>query len=90
MTMNEAAMKSMFVETALNKMPTKPLILGIGIAGWGHHEKIKSRQVDNIYICGDEDSETADDFPPLAPRIGIVANMQANKALEILLKSNWK
>lgn len=56
MTMNEAAMKSMFVETALNKMPTKPLILGIGIAGWGHHEKIKSRQVDNIYICSDEDS----------------------------------
>ena len=87
---DQAEMKSMFVETALNAMPDKPLILGLGIAGWGHNETIKSRQVDNIYICGDEASETADDFPPLAPRVGIVANMQANKALEILLNSNEK
>jgi sulfur carrier protein ThiS adenylyltransferase len=87
---DEAEMKNMFVEAALNTMPDKPLILGLGIAGWGHNETIKSRQVDNIYICGDEASESSDDFPALAPRVGIVAHMQANKALEILLNTTGK
>jgi sulfur carrier protein ThiS adenylyltransferase len=41
-----------------------------------------------LFICGDEVKEIADDLPPLAPRVGIVANMQANTVLEILLKNS--
>jgi len=39
-----------------------------------------------MFICGDEVSEIGPDLPPIAPRVGMVANMQANVVLEILLK----
>jgi sulfur carrier protein ThiS adenylyltransferase len=87
---DQAEMKRMFIETALSKMPEMPLIAGLGIAGWGNNESLKSQQIDNLYICGDGSSEVADDLPPLAPRVGIVANMQANLAIEILLKTNGR
>lgn len=80
-----AEMKKMLIETCLSELPKKPLILGLGMAGWGQNNTIKYRQSENLYICGDEKSEIADDNPPLAPRVGMVANMQANTVLEILL-----
>jgi len=82
-----AEMKQMIIETLQSDMPNIPLIVGSGMAGWGDNNSIKTRQIDNLYICGDEQSEIADDLPPLAPRVGIVAHMQANMALEILLKN---
>jgi sulfur carrier protein ThiS adenylyltransferase len=87
---DHAEMKSMLIETMMAKMPEIPVIMGLGVAGWGKNETIRSWQTGNIYICGDECSETAENLPPIAPRVGIVANMQANVALEILLKSNGK
>jgi len=80
-----AEMKQMIIETVLTELPQIPLITGIGMAGWGNNNNIKVRRVDNLYICGDEKSEIAEDLPPLAPRVGIVANMQANTVMEILL-----
>jgi hypothetical protein len=41
----------------------------------------------NLYICGDEESEIEARISPMAPRVGIVANMQANLALELLVKT---
>jgi hypothetical protein len=38
-----------------------------------------------LYIVGDQQSEANDENPPLAPRVGIVANMMANLALELML-----
>ena len=84
---DQAEMKQMIIETVQSDMPNIPLIIGSGMAGWGNNNSIKTRQIDNLYICGDEQSEIADDLPPLAPRVGIVAHMQANMALEILLKN---
>jgi sulfur carrier protein ThiS adenylyltransferase len=80
-----AEMKQMIIETVLTELPQIPLITGIGMAGWGNNNNIKVRRVDNLYICGDEKSEIAEDLPPLAPRVGIVANMQANTVMEILI-----
>ena len=82
-----ADQKKMLIETVLTDFPEKPLVVGLGMAGWGMNDTIKVRRIDNMYICGDEVSEIGRDRPPLAPRVGIVANMQANVALEILLKS---
>ncbi len=84
---DQAEMKQMIIETVQSDMPNIPLIIGSGMAGWGNNNSIKTRQIDNLYICGDEQSEIANDLPPLAPRVGIVAHMQANMALEILLKN---
>lgn len=81
-----AVMKQMIIETVLSQLPDIPLVTGIGMAGWGDSNSLKVIKSDNLYICGDGKSEIAEDLPPLAPRVGIVANMQANTVLEILLK----
>jgi sulfur carrier protein ThiS adenylyltransferase len=83
---DDAGQKEMLIETVLTHFPEKPLVVGLGIAGWGMNNTIKVRQINHMYICGDEVSEIAPELPPLAPRVGIVANMQANVVLEILLK----
>ena len=57
------------------------------MAGWGKMNTIRYRKIDDtLYVCGDESSEVSDDLPPMAPRVGIVANMQANVVVEILMK----
>ena len=83
---DKAEMKQMIVEIVSEQLPQTPLVLGLGMAGWGDSNSIHCRQSDNLFICGDETKEIAEDLPPLAPRVGIVANMQANTVLEILLK----
>jgi sulfur carrier protein ThiS adenylyltransferase len=80
-----ADQKEMLIETVLTYFPQIPLVVGLGMAGWGMNDTIHVRKVDNIFICGDEISEISPDCPPLAPRVGVVANMQANVVLEILL-----
>ena len=81
-----AEMKKMLIETCISNLPDIPIVIGLGMAGWGDSNSIKFRKSANIYICGDEKSEISDQNPPLAPRVGMVANMQANTVLEILLK----
>ncbi len=83
---DKAEMKQIIIETNYEKLPSIPLVLGLGMAGWGNLESIHLRKSDNLYICGDEISEVSEDFPPLAPRVGIVSNMQADVVLELLLK----
>ncbi|MEI7981399.1 MAG: sulfur carrier protein ThiS adenylyltransferase ThiF [Bacteroidota bacterium] len=77
--------KEMLIETVLTDLPAVPLVIGLGMAGWGSNDAIHCRKMDNLYICGDEVSEIGPDLPPLAPRVGMVANMQANVVMEILL-----
>ena len=80
-----AAAKQMMIETVLEKLQKKPLVTGNGLAGWGFNNLIKTQKIIDLYVCGDQYLEVSDDLPPLAPRVGIVANMQANQVLEILL-----
>ncbi|MEI6682649.1 MAG: sulfur carrier protein ThiS adenylyltransferase ThiF [Bacteroidota bacterium] len=80
-----AGEKAMFIETILTVFPALPLVVGLGMAGWGMNDEIHCRRADNLYICGDEVSEIDPGLPPIAPRVGMVANMQANVVLELLL-----
>jgi len=82
---DRADMKQMIMEAVIGELPDKTLVTGIGLAGTGDSNSIRVRKEGNLYICGDEVSEVSEDDPPLAPRVGIVANMQANTVLEILL-----
>jgi sulfur carrier protein ThiS adenylyltransferase len=80
-------MKEMLIETVLIMMPGTPVVVGSGLAGWGNSEAIKYRKADDtIYVCGDEQTIAGDDLPPMAPRVGMVANMQANTVIEILMR----
>lgn len=82
---DEASQKEMFINYMLTNFPEIPLVAGSGMAGWGRIELLKIVQSDNLYICGDEESEASEENPPLAPRVNIVSNMQADKVLELLL-----
>ena len=83
---DKAKMKQMIIEIVSEELQETPLVVGLGMAGWGNSNTIHSKQLDNLFICGDEVREVSEELPPLAPRVGIVANMQANTVLEILLK----
>ncbi|HQB47594.1 MAG TPA: sulfur carrier protein ThiS adenylyltransferase ThiF [Bacteroidales bacterium] len=80
-----AKMKQMIIETVLTFMPEKYIVSGIGLAGWGENNMLKTINMDKLIVCGDGEIEISETLPPLAPRVGIVANMQANQVLEILL-----
>ncbi len=80
-----AEMKQMIIETVLTEFPEKYIIAASGLGGWGRNNTIKTEKYDNLFICGDMISEVSDICPPLAPRVGVVANMQANQAFEIIM-----
>ena len=82
---DKAEMKKMLIETWLSEFPQKPIIAASGLAGYGMNEKIHTKKFDNLYICGDEITKLKTGISPMAPRVGIVANMQANLVLEMLL-----
>ena len=83
---DSSVMKEMLIETVQVSMPDIPVIVGSGMAGWGKTNDLRYRKIDNtLYVCGDEFSEVSDNLPPLAPRVAIVANMQANVVIELLM-----
>jgi sulfur carrier protein ThiS adenylyltransferase len=87
--LDRSDMKEMLIETVQLKMPGTPLVIGSGLSGWGKSNAIRYKKIDDtLYVCGDESSESSPDIPPMAPRVGIVANMQANTVIEILMKLN--
>jgi sulfur carrier protein ThiS adenylyltransferase len=87
--LDSSDMKEMLIETVQINMPGTPVIVGSGMAGWGNTGEITCRKIDDsLYICGDEKSEVSDNLPVIAPRVGIVANMQANLVIEILMSIN--
>ncbi len=81
-----ADQKQMLIEAVAEKLPGIPLIIGLGVAGYGGNASIRCHKAGNIYICGDGESEISPSLPPLAPKVGVVANMQANLVLELLLE----
>jgi sulfur carrier protein ThiS adenylyltransferase len=84
-------MKEMLIETVQTQMPGIPVIVGSGMAGWGQSDMIRYRKIDEtLYVCGDESTEVSETKPPMAPRVGMVANMQANVVIELLMKSAMK
>ncbi|MFO7659708.1 MAG: sulfur carrier protein ThiS adenylyltransferase ThiF [Candidatus Cloacimonadaceae bacterium] len=83
-----AELKQMLIEAWQELFPDKVLIGASGLSGYGRNELIRTVKFDNIYLCGDGVSELKPGISPVAPRVGIVANMQANLCLELLIKLN--
>jgi len=83
---DKAEAKEMLIEACLRRFPGRPIVAASGLAGYGGNRKIHTRRMGNLYICGDEASQPARGVSPMAPRVGIVANMQANLVVELLVK----
>jgi sulfur carrier protein ThiS adenylyltransferase len=82
---DRADQKVMLIESLLESDTGRYIISGVGMAGWGDTELISVHKYENLIICGDMRTEAGELMSPLAPRVGIVANMQANMVMEVLL-----
>ncbi len=82
---DEAATKAMIVETALQNFPDAHIVCATGLAGTGNLEELRLIHHGRLHLCGDFKRETSADSPPVAPRVGIVANMEADTVLQILI-----
>ncbi len=84
-----AKSKEWLIETWCNKFPQKPLVCASGLGGVGHTCALMAKEMGkNLFICGDEISDARKGL--CAARVAIVANMEANVAIEILLKKHQK
>ncbi len=83
---DRADQKEMLIETALEQWPERNLVVGSGMAGFGNTQALMVKKYGKLYVCGDETEEKSPENPLMAPRVGIVAHMQANVVMEILLK----
>lgn len=83
---DKAEEKGMLITTWLSLYPKKPIIAASGLAGYGQNRKLHTRKMGALYICGDEESQCPAGISPMAPRVAVVANMQANLAVELLVK----
>jgi sulfur carrier protein ThiS adenylyltransferase len=82
---DRAEAKAMIVETVLEKMPQVPIVSASGVAGYGDNDRIRTMRSGRLFICGDQATEAAPGRGLMAPRVGVVAHMQANEVMEILL-----
>ncbi|PKO98290.1 MAG: thiamine biosynthesis protein ThiF [Bacteroidetes bacterium HGW-Bacteroidetes-8] len=82
---DDAFQKQMLIEYMLAVHPDIPLVAASGMAGYGNREQLVVIKSNNLYVCGDGSSEVSEDNPPMAPRVGIVSNMEADVVIEILL-----
>lgn len=82
-----ADQKLMLIETWQELYPEKPIISASGLAGVGNNSAIRTVNCGNLYIVGDQESELTPGISPVSARVAIVANMQANLCLELLLQA---
>jgi sulfur carrier protein ThiS adenylyltransferase len=89
--LDSAEIKAAFIEETLTKLPDKPLVAASGVAGYGNSERIITKRLGNLYMCYDEHALSGDDDVLMAPRVALMANWEANLALEILLgEDKWE
>lgn len=81
-----AESKTMIAETVLRAFPDKHLVSASGLAGIGNLEEIRVIHSGKLHLCGDFAREVGPESPPIAPRVSIVANYEADIVLQLLLK----
>jgi sulfur carrier protein ThiS adenylyltransferase len=82
---DKAATKRMLIDAWLSLHPDRPIVAASGLAGYGKNRKLHTRRMGSLYLCGDEESECPKGISPMAPRVAIVANLQANTVVELLV-----
>ena len=65
------------------------MIAASGVAGYGGAERIKTLRMGNLYFCSDDEAPSSDEDVLVAPRVALMANWEANLAIEILLGEKY-
>lgn len=82
---DRAENKRWLIETWCKAFPQRHIVCGSGLSGCGATERLRVHSAGCIHFCGDEETDMS--LGLCAARVGIVANMQANVAIEILTKA---
>lgn len=82
---DRAESKAWLIETWCTHFHDKPIVCASGLSGYGNTSTLKVRHAGNFVLCGDEITDMS--MGLTASRVAIAANMQANEAIEILVKS---
>jgi len=85
---DNAESKVWLIETWCKSFPDRPIICASGLSGLGNTDSLKVKQAGNIFFCGDGESDMTMGLS--SARVAIVANMEANVAMEILVRSKGK
>ena len=83
---DRAEAKEMLIEASLARYPGRPIVAASGLAGFGGNRKMHTRRLGTLYVCGYEESQTPRGISPMAPRVALVAAMQANLVIELLVR----
>lgn len=83
--LDNAKIKTDFIEEIMQKLPKKPLVACSGVAGYGNSDRIKTKRIGNLYLCQDEKAQSSEIDVLMSPRVCLMANWEANLVLEILL-----
>jgi sulfur carrier protein ThiS adenylyltransferase len=83
---DRAESKQWLIETWCRRFPHRPIVCGSGLSGWGRTGSLKVRRSGQIVVCGDETTDMS--MGLISARVAIVANMQANEAIALLLGQN--
>ena len=83
--LDDAETKAQFVEEILLKLPDVPLVAASGVAGYGHCERIELHRIGKLSMLYDGQAKSSDEDVLLGPRVGVLANWEADLVLEILL-----
>ncbi len=80
---DKAESKAWLIETWCIHFPDKPVVCGSGLSGYGNTTTLTVQRSGNIVMCGDFETDMS--MGLTSSRVAIVANMQANEAIEILV-----
>lgn len=83
---DRADQKAMLLQAFTAQRPDVPFIGASGMAGYGPEDTIGIKKMGrNVYIVGDLETGARPGCGLMAPRVGIVASMQANLALRLIV-----
>ena len=85
---DRAEEKAWLIESWCKAFPKRPIVCASGISGIGSTEELKVKNAGNIWIIGDGESDMS--MGLCSARVAIAANMQANCAIELLVKCKGK
>jgi len=83
--LDNAVTKTNLIEEILTKLPNKKIISASGVSGYGNSDRIKTSKLGNLFLCHDEEALSSEKDVLTAPKVALIANWQANIALELIL-----
>ncbi len=81
-----AESKSWLIKNWCKLFPDKFIVAGNGVAGYGSFKSLHIEQAGNIVFCGDMATDMA--IGLAAPRVIMVAAMQANAVIELIMEGS--